>query len=120
MHEANGHGANIRFISDNMHSSTGHRLGGYTFEACISGRFRIVEGSSRSRVVGEVVVHGGGGSCLGSWRVVVEGLAASRGVVVHLSCRMHDNGSGTWRLRFKYRVGRASVQAFFELGAITM
>ena len=52
-----GRGANIRFISDNMHSSTGHRLGGYTFEACISGQFKIIEGSSRSRVVGEVVIH---------------------------------------------------------------
>ena len=30
---------------------------GYTFEACISGRFKIVEGSRRSRVVVEVDVH---------------------------------------------------------------
>ena len=51
-----GHGANTS-ISYNMHSFTGHRLGGYTFEACISGRFKIVEGSSPSWVVGEVVVH---------------------------------------------------------------
>ena len=36
--------------------STAVILGSYTFEACISGRFKIVEGSSRSRDVGEVVV----------------------------------------------------------------
>ena len=40
------------------HSFTGGHLGGYTFEACVSGRFKNVEGSSRSRVVVEVVVHG--------------------------------------------------------------
>ena len=57
VHEENGHSATIRFISDNMHSSMGHRLGGYTFEQCILGRFTIVEGSSRSRVIVEVVVH---------------------------------------------------------------
>ena len=32
-------------------------LGGYTFEACVSRRFKNVKGSSRSRVVVEVVVH---------------------------------------------------------------
>ena len=40
-----------------MHSFHGWSSRGYTFEACISGRFKNVEGSSRSRVVGEVVVH---------------------------------------------------------------
>ena len=56
MHEANGHGANIRFISDNMHSSTGHCLGGYTFEACTFGWNEFVEGSSGTRAVVEVVI----------------------------------------------------------------
>ena len=51
-----GHGANIRFISDNMHSSTGHRLGGYTFEACVSKWVEFNEGSSGTRAVVEVVV----------------------------------------------------------------
>ena len=39
------------------HSIMVGHLGGYTFEACVSGRFKIVEGSSRSRVIGEVVVY---------------------------------------------------------------
>ena len=76
-----------------MHSSTGHRLGDYTFEACIFGAVRVrydveevvVHGSSWEVVVHvatvvevvvlvtvvEVVVHSGRGSCSGSWRVVV-------------------------------------------------
>ena len=37
--------------------STAVVLGGYTFEACVSRRFKNVEGSSRSWVVVEVVVH---------------------------------------------------------------
>ena len=56
VHETNGHGANISYIS----YMQGHLIAvvsGYTFEACVLGRFKIVEGSSCSRVVGEVVVH---------------------------------------------------------------
>ena len=62
------------------HSFTGQRLGGYTFEACISERVEFDEGSSGTRAVVEVVVlvtvvevvvHSGRGSCSGSWRVVV-------------------------------------------------
>ena len=51
VHEANGHDANIRFISDNMHSSMSHRVGGYTFQACNSWRVELVQsrGSRRSR-----------------------------------------------------------------------
>ena len=52
----NGHGANISYIS----YMQGHLIAvvsGYTFEASVSGRFKNVEGSSRSRVVMEVVVH---------------------------------------------------------------
>ena len=51
-----GHGANIRFISYNIHLSTGQCLGGYTFEACISERVEFNEGSSGTRAVVEVVV----------------------------------------------------------------
>ena len=36
----------------------GQRLGGYTFEACISERVEFDEGSSGTRAVEEVVVHG--------------------------------------------------------------
>ena len=53
-----------------MHSSTGHRLGGYTFEACIFGAVRV-----RYKVE-EVVVHGL------SWEVVVH-VATEVEVVVH-------------------------------------
>ena len=63
-----GHGANISYISYNTQAFVhGRSSRGYTFEACISGRFKNVKGSSRSRVVGEVVVHNDG-SCTRSSR----------------------------------------------------
>ena len=59
-------------------------VSGYTFEACVFGADRVqsgveevvVHGSSWEVVVHvatvvEVVVHGGGSSCSGSWWVVV-------------------------------------------------
>ena len=52
-----GHGANIRFISDNMHAFVhGRSSRGYTFEACIFGAVRV------RYQVEEVVVHGRSGS----------------------------------------------------------
>ena len=63
-------------------SHTTHAFGprmlsrGYTFEACVFGAVRVVEGSSRSRAVVEVDVHGS------SWEVVVHGVVE---VVVHVA-----------------------------------
>ena len=48
----------------------------YTFEACVFGAVRVIEGSSRSRAVVEVDVHGS------SWDVVVHGVVE---VVVHVA-----------------------------------
>ena len=52
-----GHSANASNSYNTCISSRAVVLGGYTFEACVSRRFKNVEGSSRSRVVVEVVVH---------------------------------------------------------------
>ena len=55
MHETNRHDANIGCIS----YMQGHLIAvvsGYTFEASVFGAVRVVEGSSRTQVVVEVVV----------------------------------------------------------------
>ena len=48
VHEANGHGANIRFISDNMHSYTGGRLVIIPLKRTFRGG-RVRSGSSGTR-----------------------------------------------------------------------
>ena len=78
-----GHGANIWYIS----YMQGHLIAvvsGYTFEAFRRDGSRFVEGSSRSRVVVEVVVHG-----------VVEVVVHVATVVVHVFVDVHVDGSGT-------------------------
>ena len=65
----------------------------YTFEACVFGAVRVVEGSSRSRAVVEVDVHGS------SWEVVVhdvvEVVVHVATVVVHVFVDVQVDGSGT-------------------------
>ena len=58
VHEANGHGANIGCISYNTHTrSTGDRLFGYTFEACIFGAERVRCNEEEVDVLATVVVE---------------------------------------------------------------
>ena len=94
MHKANGHGANTSISYNTCIRSTVDLLGVIPLKHAFSERVEFVEGSSGTRgsvvevvvlvTVVEVVVHGCDGSCSGSWRVVMEGLAASPGIVVHL------------------------------------
>ena len=77
-----GHGANIWYISYNKAFVHRRRLGGYTFEACVFGAVRVVEGSSCSRGNGSGTYRSGS-SC--SSPVDVRGPQGLRGstVVVH-------------------------------------
>ena len=78
-----GHGANISYIS----YMQGHLIAvvsGYTFKAFKRDGSRFVEGSSCSRVIVEVVVHG-----------VVEVVVHVATVVVHVFVDVQVDGSGT-------------------------
>ena len=71
MHEANGHGANIRFISYNMHSFTDIAsvvIPSKRANETVRVRGDVVEVDVLATVV-EVVVHddGSGTSCSGTW-----------------------------------------------------